>query len=115
MIINFGVQSELLDQTILQAITLTECYLALNPSVSCTVLKEVAIVAMVLGIKNNEDVVLKLDECLNVRESFIAQQPASWDHPDNATNPYLESGIFDVKMFAELERAMFSTLEYRIN
>ena len=105
LVINFGIRSELLDQTIIQAITLTQSYLALNPRVSCSFLIEVAIIAIVIAIKNNEDVVLKLDECLNVRDSFRTHHLAMKGQcEDGDVESSCDVGTFDAHMFAELER-----------
>lgn len=70
LIIGFGVQFDLLDQTILQAIYFLQSYLSINTSASSSLLKEMAVVCIELAIKNNEDMVLKLNECVNVLDSF---------------------------------------------
>lgn len=40
-------------------------------------LKEIAIIAIEIAIKNNEDMVLKLDECVNVLDSFNMKEDIS--------------------------------------
>jgi len=49
---------------------LLQCYFACNACADKTFLKEIAITAIEIAIKNNEDMVLKLDECLNMLDSF---------------------------------------------
>lgn len=80
----FGIQSDLLDQTVIQAIMFVQCYFACHPRADKTFLKEIAITAIEIAIKNNEDMVLKLDECLNVLDSFsthLSSQQESLDGP----------------------------------
>ena len=74
LIIGFGVQFDLLDQTILQAIQFLQSYLAINTTASSSMLKEIAVVCIELAIKNNEDMVLKLNECVNILDSFNTKQ-----------------------------------------
>ena len=56
-----------------------------------------------IAIKNNEDKVLKLPECLNLLDNFRTSEK----EPDE--------GRFDVRMFAALERQMLMVLKFRIN
>jgi hypothetical protein len=56
---------------------------------------------LVVAIKNNEDMVLKFDECLNVRSNFR-------DHQEQANE-------FTVQQFAELERRFLTVIQFRIN
>ena len=64
VIVQFGIRFDLLDQTILQAITYFECYLAKNANAMPFFLREIAIIAVEIAIKNNEDKVLSLEECV---------------------------------------------------
>ena len=70
IIIQFGMRFDLLDQTILQAIAFFEGYLAKNRNVMSCFMSEIAIIAVELAIKNNEDRVLSLDECVNMIENI---------------------------------------------
>ena len=63
---------ELLDQTILQAIAFFLGYLAKNRNVMNCFMSEIAIIAIEIAIKNNEDHVLSLDECVNMIENIGA-------------------------------------------
>ena len=63
---------ELLDQTILQAIAFFEGYLAKNRNVMGCFMSEIAIIAVEIAIKNNEDRVLSLDECVNMSDNIGA-------------------------------------------
>ena len=77
IIIQFGMRFELLDQTILQAIAFFEAYLAKNSNVMVCFIAEIAIVAVELAIKTNEDRVLSLTECVNMVDHI----GASVGHP----------------------------------
>ena len=66
IIIQFGMRFDLLDQTILQANAFFEAYLAKNRNVMNCFLAEIAIIAVALAIKINEDRVLSLEECVNM-------------------------------------------------
>ena len=70
IIIQFGIRFDLLDQTILQAMAFLEGYLAKNRNVMACFLREIAIIAVELAIKNNEDRVLSLDECVNMIDNI---------------------------------------------
>ena len=48
----------------MQAITFFECYLAKNSNAMPFFLKEIAIISIEISIKNNEDKVLSLEECV---------------------------------------------------
>lgn len=65
---------DLLDQTILQAIAFFQSYLAKNRNVMSCFLAEIAIIAVELAIKNNEDRVLSLDECVNMIDTIGTSQ-----------------------------------------
>jgi hypothetical protein len=70
IIIQFGIRFDLLDQTILQAIAFLEGYLAKNRNVMTCFMSEIAIIAIEIAIKNNEDRVLSLDECVNMIDNI---------------------------------------------
>lgn len=61
---------DLLDQTIMQAIAFFEAYLANNRNVMSCFIAEIAIVAIELAIKMNEDRVLSLEECVNMIDNI---------------------------------------------
>mmetsp|Transcript_37629 Transcript_37629/g.49542 ORF Transcript_37629/g.49542 Transcript_37629/m.49542 type:complete len:80 (+) Transcript_37629:296-535(+) len=63
---------DLLDQTILQAIAFLEAYLAKNRNVMNCFMAEIAIIAIELAIKINEDRVLSLEECVNMIDNIGA-------------------------------------------
>lgn len=65
-IIRLGLHCDLLDQTIVQAVMYFECYVAKNAETMKEYLREVALVALVLAIKNNEDKILSLQECVSI-------------------------------------------------
>ena len=73
IIIQFGMRFDLLDQTILQAIAFFEAYLAKNTNVMSCFIAEIAIIAIELAIKINEDRVLSLEECVNMIDNIGAQ------------------------------------------
>ena len=70
IIIQFGIRFDLLDQTILQAIAFIEGYLSKNRNVMTCFMSEIAIIAIEIAIKNNEDRVLSLDECVNMIDNI---------------------------------------------
>ena len=108
-IIQFGVRFDLLDQTILQAITFFECYMARNSNIIPTFLKEIAIIAVEIAIKNNEDKVLSLKECV-----YMIDKIGTSAEPD--TNIESEKkDKFNVKMFGALELHMLQLLHFNIN
>ena len=84
-------------------------------------LREIAIIAVEIAIKNNEDKVLSLEECVYM----IDKIGVNTDSTLNASNSSQGSGgsgssggkieKFNVKMFASLERHMLLLLKFKIN
>lgn len=110
--IRFGFHCELLDQTILQAISFFECYIAKNKHDFTDYLRELGLIALVLAIKNNEDKVLSLKECLVVMKQNIFAQPLV------GSSEFLKNSNkqeFSLEMFAKLEQHMLLLLNFRLN
>ena len=84
---------DLLDQTILQAIAYFEGYLAKNHNVMSCFLSEIAIIAVELAIKNNEDRVLSLDECVNMVDNITPQANQHMAHNANTSMISTQSTI----------------------
>ena len=77
-----------------------------------SLLKELSIIALVVAIKNNEDMVLKLDECLNVLESFEYSARFFQLGDEERDRPFPK---FTTGDFASLERQFLSTIQFTIN
>lgn len=84
---------DLLDQTILQAIAFFEGYLARNRNVMDCFLSEIAIIAVELAIKNNEDRVLSLDECVNMIENINHNNTSTMSHQSLQANRQGKAGF----------------------
>ena len=68
--LSFAFKTELLDQTILQAQIIFDQYLAKNKSVNSKFLSLIAITAIEIAVKNNEDKLLSLETCMQVFENM---------------------------------------------
>ena len=96
----------------LQAIGLFESYLSQNVNAMPFYLKEIAMVAIEISIKNNEDKVLSLEECVYMIDKIgVSSSPQT--HHQQPSNGRAEK--FTVKMFAALERHMLHLLSWKIN
>ena len=75
-------------------------------------LKEIAMVAIEISIKNNEDKVLSLEECVFMIDKIgvSSNSEADCQRPSNGR---IEK--FTVKMFAALEKHMLHLLKWKIN
>lgn len=115
VIVQFGVSFDLLDQTILQAITFFESYLAKNNGVVPWFMKEIAIIAVEISIKNNEDKVLSLRECVYMIDKIGVSRTNPSGSRHNGTNDMNGKEKFNVKMFGALEQHILQLLEFKIN
>ena len=103
---------DLLDQTILQAISLFENYLSQNINAQPFFLKEIAMIAIEISIKNNEDKILSLEECVFMIDK-IGVSASTENVFQRPSNGRIEK--FTVKMFAALEKHMLHLLKWKIN
>ena len=111
----------MLDQTILQAITYLECYLAKNNNAMPFFLREIALIALEIAIKNNEDKVLSLEECVymidkigvSANSELNATKNSGGSGSSNSSSGKIEK--FNVQMFAALERHMLLLLRFKVN
>ena len=103
----------------MQAILYFECYLAKNANAMPFFLREIALVAVEIAIKNNEDKVLSLEECVYMIDKIVV-------NPNSDLNKSQSSGgsgassegkieKFNVKMFGALERHMLLLIKFKIN
>lgn len=119
IIIQFGVRFDLLDQTILHALTYFECYLAKNANAMPFFLREIALIAVEIAIKNNEDKVLSLEECVYMIDKIgvSANSELNKSQSSGGSGGSSEGKIekFTVKMFGALERHMLLLIKFKIN
>ena len=99
-----------------------ECYLAKNSNAMPFFLREIALVAVEIAIKNNEDKVLSLEECVHLIDkigvsanSELNADPNTSSGSGGSSDGARKIEKFDVKMFGALERHMLLLLKFKIN
>ena len=96
--------------------------MAANNNVMPFFLREIAIIAVEIAIKNNEDKVLSLEECVYMIDKIGVNAESTLNADTNTSQGSGGSKSsdgkiekFNVKMFAALERHMLLLLKFKIN
>ena len=84
-------------------------------------LREIALIALEIAIKNNEDKVLSLEECVymidkigvSANSELNATKNSGGSGSSNSSSGKIEK--FNVQMFAALERHMLLLLKFKVN
>lgn len=92
IVLQFAIQTDCLDQTVLQAIHLADTYMRRNPTIQPAFVRIIAAIALEISIKLNEQMILSLED---VSALF-----------DNK---------FSVQMLCQLERHILLMNQFRVN
>ena len=91
-VLQFAVQTDCLDQTVLQAVHLADNYMKANNTIQPAFLRIISAVALEISIKLNEQMILQLEDVAKLFEDR-----------------------FSVQMLAQLERHILQLNNFRVN